>query len=146
MDYIQWELDRQKKALAVLLYGKSYVATEETQNAQQTDNDKKALGPGQVDSVDFARESEETIEVQGGNAAGGFYEEQREPLKERGRAGMSRAISKKSGRADGGTTEVRYTRSVMANEFTAETSVDIRGVSRAIQRDARRYDGGFSIY
>ena len=146
MDYIRWELERQKQALAVLLHGKSYLAAErEETTVQQANRTRKTWTQGEVNSYEPAREAEGPFGDGERHTADGLREEPREILKER-ITGIHRMESAMGRHADGETTEAHYTRNMMPNTFTAESKPEIRGISRAVQRDARRYDGGFSIY
>ena len=141
MNYIREELLRQQRALAALMSGEEPDLAEER-------------GEG---LADLAREEREELRGHGDTAGYGgrplsrsvsraaegvpFFEpaafENGEPAVPWAVAG-TRARPETAGMAAG--------RWSVSEALAAGTAMDLRSVSRGIQRDARRYDGGFSMY
>ena len=130
MDYIREEFLRQRRALERLMTGGA--KTVEAEGAEET---APAYG------MYVKGERPDAVENRAVSAA------------EAGRAVVRRVAAGKSGAlrrigvpaaAAAGAAGLAAVESVSAVMRTEKT--DARAVSRAIQRDARRYDGGFSLY
>ena len=127
MDYVQEELLRQRRMLAELMTGGSR-ETAETAEAEEEMPLRRAARENEV------RRSQRT-------AAEEVYREQRR---------FTRGTAYEAGRSAAGGSVVYETAEVTGGERTVISGqaarTDVQAVSRAIQRDARRYDGGFSLY
>lgn len=130
MDYIQEQLLRQRKALAVLMNGGTGAAAEAETAAERTavrsaaDTEEVPAQRRVVSSqTRMAARSRVRQETNAGAAADAVRA-----------AAMDRPVTAERG-------EIMF---VGGGGQTAAT--DAEAVSRAIQRDARRYDGGFSLY
>lgn len=131
MDYIQEQLLRQRKALAVLMNGGTGAAAEAEPAAERTavrsaaaEEEAPAQRRGVSSQTRMAARSRVRQETNAGAAADAV----------RAAAAMDRPVT-------AGRGEIMF---VGGGGQTAAT--DAEAVSRAIQRDARRYDGGFSLY
>jgi len=122
MDYIQEELLRQKRALEVLMTG----GVRQTERAAERAETERLPAVRGAEKLLHGRETA----VQ--HVAGG----KRHGLRARA-SGTGGNGSVQSG---GAVREVRF----MGRSQTVQT--DVQAISRTIQRDARRYDGGFSLY
>lgn len=163
MDYVQEELLRQQVLLSALMNGVSGRDREEAPSqAERTAAVETALGKtsagtglwgesGQGDRLETealrVRMSDEETVPEGNRAAGRRMTETV--------AGRTASLSRRgtgSGSVDwagsglAGGTGTGGSRWVSVSRQTAGKSADPQAVSRAIQRDARRYDGGFTIY
>lgn len=163
MDYVQEELLRQQVLLSALMNGVSGRDREEAPSqAERTAAVETALGKtsagtglwgesGQGDRLETealrVRMSDEETVPEGNRAAG-----RRMTGAAAGRMGSLSRRETESGSArwvgsgpagDAGTGKNRW---VSVSRRSAGESADPQAVSRAIQRDARRYDGGFTIY
>ena len=139
MNYIREELLRQQRALAALMSGEEPDLAEER-------------GEG---LADLAREEREELRGHGDTAGYGGRPLSRsvsraaegvpffEPAAfENGEPAIPWAVAGTG--AEPGTAGVTAGRRPVSE--AAGTAMDLRSVSRGIQRDARRYDGGFSMY
>ena len=159
MNYAREELVRQERILAALLYGGQ---TWETTMADQASTSPSAeadraspaerLGTqgasggwsGTAPPTDRAvgAEEGETLPAAGQTTAGpaAVHRQSSARRGQRGRAALPQggAVQAVSPQPD---REL-----FRASDQTGRAAVDVRAVSRAIQRDARRYDGGFTIY
>ena len=122
MDYIQEELLRQQRALEGLMTG----------GVRQTERAAERAETERLPAVRGAEELLHGRETAVQHVAGG----KRHGL----RAGASGAGGNGSVQSGGAVREVRF----MGRSQTVQT--DVQAISRTIQRDARRYDGGFSLY
>ena len=140
MDYIREELLRQKKLLTVLMTGKNREQTEEYDPARETEF-----------SWQTSQENQTAVEIAAAD----------DPVRLNRQFGSEQIASAKKG-IDWREHTHRSGRS-LRQEYRVEEMVgsvyimpprqaavagnaDVRDMSRKIQRDARRYDGGFSIY
>ena len=127
MDYVREELLRQRRVLEALLSG----TVPEQEKEENTDVERSASAP----QTEWER-----------TAAGTVPEKNTE---RRGSHRMSRAEVEREGRMGGMAEGAEWFRvqNLPNGAVSAGTEqADVRVVSRAVQRDARRYDGGFSIY
>ena len=144
MDYIREELLRQKRLLAALMTGGHEKETEVEEGESGKDEGVPAMLAAAERVKRMRGEGETETAVR---------------LRERGeRDGASAAKTRISGIYSDGEESRRRWEAVPAQESTlsvhvapygwttSEPSADARDLSRSIQRDARRYDGGFSIY
>ena len=151
MDYIREELLRQRTALSALLLGGEEREEQETVRTPAADREFPATAAGR--GPEWVR-TEETLPVEGAvSAAGGGA--LRRHLAQRSRALRAAILgtAEAAGAAvpvDGGGS---WTVDGGENGENAETvgrGPEVGGLSgalsRAFQRDARRYDGGFSLY
>ena len=118
MDYIEQQLLRQRRALAVLMSGsrpaaESKPAAEELPLAQERTTQDTAAAPVRLRQRSAGGEAVSALRA---NAA--VYGPE---TAQRGVTGFAAAAAQTDG-------------------------ADVQAVSRVIQRDARRYDGGFSLY
>ena len=141
MNYIREELLRQQRALAALMSGEEPDLAEER-------------GEG---LADLAWEEREGLRGHGDTAGSGGRPLSRsvsraaegvpffEPAAvENGEPAIPWAVAGTG--AEPGTTGVTVGQWPVSGAPAAGTAMDLRSVSRGIQRDARRYDGGFSMY
>ena len=163
MDYVQEELLRQQVLLSALMNG---VSGKERENAPLQAERTAAMeavlrkasagtgllgesgrGDGPETEALRVRVSDDEAVPEGNRAAGrrttGTAAGRTASLsrRERGSGSAGRAGSGPAGGA--GTGGGRW---VSGSRQTAGKTADPQAVSRAIQRDARRYDGGFTIY
>lgn len=149
MNYIQEELLRQRRALAALMSGQE----PETEETPAPETPERALDQDRR----LARRGEPGTARDGGTEMGAGTRERRA-------ADMGRESVQDTLPGGGGLWETETARRVSehriepgadwlagpwaaANAASAgERGVDLRTVSRGFQRDARRYDGGFSMY
>ena len=147
MDYMGELLRRQRDALTALLLGGEMVEKRDAEVGAGAEPERVAAARAMETEGDLARSAgaEETVP-----AAGEYQTRQRE-----------------TGEAEPGRTRRELVTRDTAGEWGTVWSPDsgftgwggtwptgssavgesgVREVSRAIQRDARRYDGGFSIY
>ena len=142
MDYIREELLRQKRLLAALMTG----GHEKEPEVEEGESGKEETIPAMA----AADERVKRMRGEGETAV---------RLRERGeRDGVSAAKTRISGIYSAGDESWRRWDAVPAQDSTLSAhvapygwtapgpSADARDLSRSIQRDARRYDGGFSIY
>jgi hypothetical protein len=118
MDYIEQQLLRQRRALAVLMSGSRPAAESKTA----------------AEELPLAQERS----VQGTAAV---------PVRLRQRSAAGEAVS--APRTDTAVYGPETAQRGVTGFLTAAArtdGADVQAVSRAIQRDARRYDGGFSLY
>ena len=129
MDYIREEFLRQNRILTRLMVG------EETQTEQNAEEKEASLFLKVKDSGTGTRKSRATAEevLTAGSVLAGADG-----------GGMIRPFRQKE--ASSGETNVNLFYAMPRNPPETRGTADIRAVSRSIQRDARRYDGGFSIY
>lgn len=144
MDYIQEMLLRQKRALAVLMLGETAVAGAkedgETAVAGAKENEETALEAAAVKERQMEQETAQRslagAEQTARMGSGGARQERGTPVETKGRT-MGKLLPYGSADAwDKG----------LAGETSAGQTANVKAMSRVIQRDARRYDGGFSIY
>lgn len=159
MDYVQEELLRQERILATLLYGGQVpkaIPADQVSAPPPTEADRASpaerLGTqgasggwsGTAPPTDRAAGAEEgeTLPAAGQTTAGpaAVHRQSSARRGQRGRAALPQggAVQAVSPRPD---REL-----FRASDQTGRAAADVRAVSRAIQRDARRYDGGFTIY
>lgn len=159
MDYVQEELLRQERILATLLYGGQVpkaIPADQVSAPPPTEADRvspaERLGTqgasggwsGTAPPTDRAAGAEEgeTLPAAGQTTAGpaAVHRQSSARRGQRGRAALPQggAVQAVSPRPD---REL-----FRASDQTGRAAADVRAVSRAIQRDARRYDGGFTIY
>lgn len=143
MDYIQEELLRQRKILSVLMSGGQSKAVEETAPQRddalfdrETEMDPRVRIHSEWDLEEVPVRLQSRTDEFGRSGANTRRAEPRGGKAWRQRAGVL-LLSEET---DAPVRMVPYERTV------PESSADVREVSRSIQRDARRYDGGFSIY
>ena len=129
MDYIHEEFLRQRRALERLMVGGAEKTETETA-AEETTRVYGAYDGGETAA--FVKNGAPAAAAAGGAAVGRAAADSHTVR----RGGMSAA----AGSMDGMTVLERVSAAVQAEK------TDARAVSRAIQRDARRYDGGFSLY
>lgn len=119
MDYIQEELLRQRKALAALMVGHRSKDTE-----PDDPTEKEHEGGKRKNSV-WQKNRKMTVAGEGG------VDWLPDPMRY---AGVAASAEENSG-------------VLVVNGSVSSVSLrDAQELSRAIQRDARRYDGGFSLY
>lgn len=159
MDYVQEELLRQERILATLLYGGQVpkaIPADQVSAPPPTEADRASpaerLGTqgasggwsGTAPPTDRAAGAEEgeTLPAAGQTTTGpaAVHRQSSARRGQRGRAALPQggAVQAVSPRPD---REL-----FRASDQTGRAVADVRAVSRAIQRDARRYDGGFTIY
>lgn len=143
MDYIQEELLRQRKILSELMSGGQREAAEET--APRGD---KTLFDYQTEKaseewIHSEWESEE-VPVRLQSRTDGFSQSGTNIRLAESRG--DRVWRQHAGRLLVSEETAAPVRMVPYERTVPESSADVRKVSRSIQRDARRYDGGFSIY
>ena len=164
MDYVREELLRQQALLSVLMNG---VSSEREREDESSRTERRTAleqslrkasagtgllgesgrGDGPETEALRVRVSDDEAVPEGNRAAGrrttGTAAGRTASLsrRERGSGSAGRAGSGPAGGA--GTGGGRW---VSVSRQTAGKSADPQAVSRAIQRDARRYDGGFTIY
>lgn len=142
MDYIQEELLRQKRILSVLMTGSQRKEAEATENRE--DESLSAVQPAaeRTEQSRTAWEAEPALLVQGRT-------DHSEPLFAGIRKAGFRGVREEGWRGRETLITEEFAapvRMVPYERAVPETFADARGISRSIQRDARRYDGGFSIY
>jgi len=146
MDYVRWELERQKRVLTALLYDGRPLAEQEIMDTEQansygTNLEQKQQKTEKLVKTGFVEQADETF----GHASQGI--DKRPTRDSRSYASYRMRWVPRTFNSHGGEMrEVHQTRNVAASQLTGNVKPDVRGMSRAIQRDARRYDGGFSIY
>lgn len=144
MDYIQEELLRQRRILSVLMTGSQRKEAEATENREDES----------LSAVQHVAERTEQSRT--------AWEAEPEPAQflqgwtEHGEPRFSgiRTAGFRRGREEGWRgREILNTEELVSSirmapyrRAVSEMTVDARELSRSIQRDARRYDGGFSIY
>lgn len=155
MDYIQEELLRQKKVLAVLMSGGTTGTERKEERSERTDvassrekSEKQSFysisaeGDAEELRMELAEELAGRIERSIPRDPNPVFAGGRSVPDLRRDAASGRALSRiysiDTGRNPGYVVSLERT-------ITGGTT-DVRTVSRSIQRDARRYDGGFSIY
>jgi len=126
MDYVKEELLRQKRALEALMLG----AAEEEREGEE------APPPTEESSADTAAEL-----LHPRLAAEGS----RRTARPAATGAAGRSLRRDAERfAQGAAAERRYSAESALSAVAVQS--DARRLSRTIQRDARRYDGGFTIY
>ena len=143
MDYIREELLRQKRILSVLMIGGQRKEPEETERGEDKSLSVQpaAERTGRLHTA-WEAEPEPAQFLQG-------WTEHGEP-----RFSGIRTAGFRRGREEGWRgREILNTEELVSSirmapyrRAVSEMTVDARELSRSIQRDARRYDGGFSIY
>lgn len=150
MNYIQEELLRQRNALAALMSG---TTAEETEAQERSGPDRAERKDGKKAAADRAAEG--VMGRAGGTgaeavtASGEAVEEEASVLKEAAADRRDAELHASTPKRSGGWTALQRMESWRTGSGTAaadRTAMDLRAVSRGIQRDARRYDGGFSAY
>ena len=143
MDYIQEELLRQRKILSVLMTGGQWEQAEEPGRGEE----EQPLGQQAADSQEerrrSTRESAEALlrrhsrSESFGNLPG--------EIRMSGVRSDGETVQRGPGMlvTEGPAVEPRI---ALYDRTVAEGTAGARELSRSIQRDARRYDGGFSIY
>lgn len=159
MNYIQEELLRQRRALAALMSGTTAEETEERENNSGAERAaKKSSGPENVawESSESAASFQDTGEAM--KRAGGTRKEELSASREAAAGWQDGetsgnhkdgALRSSAPKRSGGWTALRRTEPWQAGSGAAGTeqpATDLRAVSQGFQRDARRYDGGFSAY
>ena len=119
MDYIQEELLRQKKLLTALMVGEVRFSSEETPEETTARRDEMLTSQNAP---------ERDLRVMRRSA-------------HEGAAGSRRTIDRETEIETDGSGRV-----LRLAERDRSARADAQAVSRMIQRDARRYDGGFSLY
>ena len=161
MDYIQEELARQQLALAALLRGPAVWEKREAEVAPDLQS-QTLIKRGQTSAVSnrerflegrTIKEAEPMSVIQTGDAEKTVLRSEKGSLfhaAERGegrRALPVRHQPESGGWAWGGLVpEAVNTVWEMEPEAAPRMAANVRAVSRAVQRDARRYDGGFTLY
>lgn len=138
MNYIQEELLRQRKALAALMSG---APAQEAEEQERSGLERAELKTGETAAADRAAAGDR------GRAGEAGAEE----LSASGKAAGRQVGDLRSGASQrsGGWTALQRTGPWQTGSGAAaadRTETDLRAVSRGVQRDARRYDGGFSTY
>lgn len=138
MNYIQEELLRQRNALAALMSG---TTAEEAEERERSGPDRAEWKGGGTAATDKDAEG----------AMGRAGETGVEAVAVSGKAAGRQAGDLRSGapQRSGGWTALQRTEPWRTGSGVAmpeRMAMDLRAVSRGIQRDARRYDGGFSTY
>ena len=131
MDYIQEELLRQKRALEALMTG-SVRQMEETAESAEAERLREVQGAEEVLRGRMAA----AWEMAGGERRGL-------------RAGKTGTVETGRGRNGGAVQEIMAGGAVREVRYVNRgrtAQADVQAISRTIQRDARRYDGGFSLY
>lgn len=148
MDYIREELLRQKRVLAALMSG----GTPEAADAEDgLENVVSASQRADVDkqverAISVSDEAEAISRLASVQRASDHAERSKtrhhlsDALQESEMFGIS------EGWSFGGAGERSPGYTVTYGNSKSGEAADVRAVSRTIQRDARRYDGGFSIY
>lgn len=145
MDYVQEELLRQEKALTVLMGG----GTREQEDADRTE-------PAELVKCDLVEQVLAKPAREHGWVEDILKHTKHASLRERMRDDVARvAVSEYGNTVRSGVGMKWNDRADVARipgylvpreRSEPEERTDVRTVSRSIQRDARRYDGGFSIY
>lgn len=143
MNYAEQELLRQQKALAVLLLGRT------AENVGQAETIEREAGW----SAAFPEETPETAvfktEERGGAAVlpTGGAGNRRSYSQIRGETALA-ALGAASRQRSGVTAEGEQVGRTVTEFFRADVreTPDAETLSRTFQRDARRYDGGFTLY
>ena len=129
MDYIREELLRQNRILTRLMVG------EDSQNERDAPEQDRRVFSAEKETAARTRWSRAAVEAL---TAAGIA------VAETG-GDKSRRMQRKT-ESDSGETEWNSFYAVWKDPKEREATTNIREMSRSIQRDARRYDGGFSIY
>ena len=154
LDYIQEELARQQLALAALLRGQAVWEKRKAEVAPDLQS-QTLIKRGQTSAVsDWERFLEGPVPIiQTGDAEKTVLRSEKGSLfhaAERGegrRALPLRHQPESGGWAWGGLVpEAVNTVWEMEPETATRMAANVWAVSRAVQRDARRYDGGFTLY
>lgn len=129
MDYIREELLRQNRILTRLMIGEN--SQDELEPVAKEDH---SFSEGKDESAEtrWSRSAVEELTAAGITAAGTD-------------GGESLRLQRKS-ESDSGETGWSAFYAVRKDPKETGDATNIRAMSRYIQRDARRYDGGFSIY
>lgn len=143
MDYIREELLRQKRILSVLMGGGRQ---NEAEAPESREDETMSGGPIGVD----VRERVRSVQKRGTETARDLYGWSggievpaagiRETVIGSGEMGQRAGALSAVEEIGVSVRAARYERTVQGG------SVGVKDLSRSIQRDARRYDGGFSIY
>ena len=124
MDYVREELLRQSRVLEALMRtGAEEDAAEQEESARQSVNGEAEAGEGRIPPRKESKEGN-------GFRAGGL----RETLAREKRPVWDETAEETGGRLG------------ESNRFASRRQESVRAVSRAIELDARRYDGGFTMY
>lgn len=129
MDYIREELLRQNRILTRLMVG------EDSQNERDAPEQDRRVFSAEKETAARTRWSGAAVEAL---TAAGIA------VAETG-GDKSRRMQRKT-ESDSGETERNSFYAVWKDPKERGETTNIREMSRSIQRDARRYDGGFSIY
>jgi len=146
MNYIQEEFLRQRAALTALMGSGDSVPTRSDSELSEETSPAAAPAIAASDTAwAYGRTAEEAafFPAHAHRTMPTTAEVRR--IKPRGDSLPGRAVSVENS-FFAGETPVDEPVSFYALPHTEETAIAARDVSRAIQRDARRYDGGFSIY
>lgn len=149
MNYIQEELLRQRRALAALMSGQE-PETEERSASEMPEQAAEQSGR-------LARRGEHGTVRDGGTEPGAGTPEGRSTDTLRELAGdalpggggpreTETARTAPERWTETGTERLAGPWAAVGASSAGERAVDLRTVSRGFQRDARRYDGGFSMY
>lgn len=136
MDFIREELLRQKDLLTVLMTGKTREQTEEYEPAEEELSRRYILGEQNVFWPAAPDHHGDLWEETAAERSGPAKTER-----------VRRQFAPHSGRhwTQNRTEEAAGAVFVMPHREAAGQRADVRKLSRKIQQDARRYDGGFSI-
>ena len=129
MDYIREELLRQNRILTRLMVG------EAPQDELDAAEKEHHILTGEKNVASRTRWSRSAVEAL--SAAG---------VAVVGSDGDENIRLQRKAESDSGETGWNSFYAVWKDRKETEESTNIRAISRYIQRDARRYDGGFSIY
>ena len=129
MDYIREELLRQNRILKRLMVG------EDSQNERDTTEQDRRVFPAEKELDARTRWSRAAVEEL--TAAGITVAET---------GGDENPRLQRKPESDSGETGWNSFYVAWKGSKEREETTNIRAMSRSIQRDARRYDGGFSIY
>ena len=141
MDYIREELLRQKNILSVLMTGGRNRGTEEHESVE-AETLKGGQGVGQQDNRSRTlQKTNPMLGLSGRRVWSGEGPEEKRRSGFRGDRGTEWRMKNLVGSEE----SVELFRAPHEPVVT-ETVADARALSRSIQRDARRYDGGFSLY
>ena len=129
MDYIREELLRQNRILTRLMIG---------------ENSQDELEPVAKEDHSFSEEKDESAETRWSRSA--VEELTAAGIAAVGTDGDERPRLQRKSESDSGETGWSAFYAVRKDPKETGDATNIRAMSRYIQRDARRYDGGFSIY
>ena len=142
MDYIREELLRQRSILSVLMAGGQNDGTEEHRTVEN-ETLKREQGMEQQDHRPRTfGQADQLFRLSGRSV----WPTDRTEEKRRSGIRSGRGTERRRKNPVIAEDNAELFQTILHESVVSETVTDVRTLSRSIQRDARRYEGGFTIY